>query len=367
MRKGTGLGLAAGLFFIIVYLFAMPSSGQRVLAAEETFSMEEYEAYYERLEGIEDYSDIDRAGFDVIDSQIFPVTLEGFEEISFVPAFDRDYNRLALFFSDINGRIVYKTDLLETNSRKRGVLKQPNKGIDAVAFQDLNGDGRQDIILITKCTVQTQGNGDETCKVGDVLFQDDEGFYRDWRVSDKINRFGMNKSIEFIIAFVRDGYSTEFLYTATTLDELKEKGLVIIEEQFYTRQFEKLGTLRLVPGTYHMGDYQIFMIYFVNEQGMIVWSLQPMEKYDNLYALKGITCRDIDGDGLKDVVVLARYSYEGSQRQIIIKSDYEIYYQRTGGFVADTDFKKEYQCYDSDTMGELVEKARAYWGWSVDD
>ena len=38
-----------------------------------------------------------------------------------------------------------------------------------------------------------------------------------------------------------------------------------------------------------------------------------MEDYDNLYALKGIQGKDLDGDGLKDLVVFGKYSYEGKR------------------------------------------------------
>lgn len=280
-----------------------------------------------------------------------------------IPAFDRQYSRLALFFVRESEEILYKTDQLETNNRTRGQMKQPNRGIAAISFQDVNGDERMDIVLITSCVNDTGDYAGKPYKVGDVLFQSKEGvgFYRDYRISDKINRFGMNKSVEAITAFVRDGYSTEFMYTATTLEELQNNGLQIIEEQCYSRSFAKLGKILVVPGTYRIADYDIFMIYLVNEQGYIVSSLQPMGDYDNLYALKGINCRDIDGDGLKDIVVLARYSYEGEEGQLIVESDYSIYYQRTGGFSVDTDIKGIYQCSDEDTMEALIEKARAYW------
>ena len=151
------------------------------------------------------------------------------------------------------------------------------------------------------------------------------------------------------------------------MEELQSNGLQIIEEQCYWRSFEKLGKLQVVPGIYRIADYDIFMIYLINEQGYIVSSLQPMGDFDNLYALKGINCRDIDGDGLKDIVVLARYSYEGSEGQLVVESDYAIYYQRTGGFSADTDIKSIYQCSEEDTMEALVKKARAYWGWKTED
>ena len=88
-----------------------------------------------------------------------------------------------------------------------------------------------------------------------------------------------------------------------------------------------------------------------------------MGEYENLYALKGITCRDIDGDGMKDILVLARYSSGDDDNELVVKSDYDIYYQRTGGFYADTEVKKKVRCDEESTVAELVEKARACWGW----
>lgn len=325
----------------------------------------QYGEYRQRLEEIEYKNDIAGRGFQVIEDQIFPIEMGEFGEVSFIPAMDESYGRLILLFAASDGEILYKTEQLETNSRYRGRTKQPNQGISAVSFQDLNGDGLMDIVLITSCVNEEGDYAGKTYKVGDVLFQnkDGGGFYRDYRISDKINRFGMNKSIDLIASFVRDGKSTEFLYTATTLKELQNAGLKIISEQCYFRNFEKLGRLQVVPGVYSIAEYGFFMIYLVNEQGTIVWSLQPMGEYDNLYALKGINCRDIDGDGLKDIIVLARYSYEGSGHELIVKTDYAIYYQRTGGFSADMEIRNSYRCNDEVSMEELVEKARAYWGW----
>lgn len=92
-----------------------------------------------------------------------------------------------------------------------------------------------------------------------------------------------------------------------------------------------------------------------------------MGSYDNLYALRGVTCRDIDGDGLKDMVVLAHYSYEGEAGESIVKPDYSVYYQRTGGFVEETEYVGMYECTEETTMEELVKQARAYWGWGTED
>lgn len=355
----------------------LEESGQapplETLAGPETEELENirylYQTYQIRFEAVENRTDISEHGFSIVESQIFPIALDGYEEALMIPAFDAQYHRLALFFASQSGQILYKTDQLETNSRVRGQMEQPNTGIAAVAFQDLNGDGRMDIVLITSCMNDSGSYAGKPYKVGDVLFQSGEGpgFYRDYRIADKINRFGMNKSAESIIAFVRDGYSTEFLYTSTMLEELLQRDFQIIAEQCHVRTFGKLGRLQVVPGIYRIADYDIFLIYLVNEDGYIVSSLQPMGEYDNLYALKGIQCRDIDGDGLKDIVVLARYSKEGEAGQLLVESDYRIYYQRTGGFSADTELNGEYQCSDEDTMETLVQKARHYWGWKTEN
>lgn len=365
-RYGRGLAMAAvlvwGLFSVeTVQASPAETGGDSVLT--------EYEDYYNRFMSIENRDGIADGGFRVVEDQIFALEPDEEDSILMVPAFDGRYNRLALFMVDGDGRILYRTEQLETNYCVKGRMRQPVQSIAAVSFQDLNRDGRMDIVLITSCVNESGAYAGRTYKVGDVLFQDQtgEGFYRDYRISEKINRFGMNKSAESIAAFVRDGESTEFLYTASTLQELQRNRFRVIQEQCYLRTFGKLGKLQVTPGTYRIADYDIFMIYLVNEQGDIVSVLQPMGEYDNLYALKGVTCRDIDGDGLKDIVVLARYSYEGEGGELLIESDYRIYYQRTGGFVPDTEIRDTYRCGDEDTMEILVEKARAYWGWQTTD
>ena len=365
MTKFTrGVMAALLLSCFVMPAFAKEEDEEVALAEENRQLLENYRDYQERLNAIEGEWEINNNGFTVIEDQIFPIETENFGEVWLVPAMEEQYHRIILFLVDEEGIVVYRTDQLAVNSWNIGSLEQPIRGISAVSFQDLNRDGRIDIVLIAECRNRTGAYAGKSYQVGDVLFQDGEGFYRDYRISDKINRFGMNKSAESIIAYVRDGYSTEFLYTASTKSELLRKGFVITEEQDYSRQFEKLGYLEVMPGTYTMAEFATFMIYLVNEQGDIVWSFQPMGDFDNLYALKGIRCVDIDGDGMKDILVLARYSYAGTGNELLVKSDYSIYYQRTGGFETDTEVKQKISCSDEDTVAGLVEKARAYWGWS---
>ena len=338
---------------------------------------EEYERYRERFDRIEKIGDLENQGFRLLEDQIFAMPLQKLpeeavdtteepgNEVWFYAALDTRYHRLAVCIADASGQILYKTDQLEANYCYPGEMRQPVKKLASVSFQDVDNDRDTDIILIVQCHNDRGDYQEESYKVGDVLFQDDGNFYRDYRISDKINRFDMNKNPACILNFVRDGRSTEFLYTAETLADLLNHNFNVIEEQSYTRNFEKLGKLKVVPGTYRMAEYDMFMIYLIDEQGNIVWSFQPMEDYDNLYALKGIQGKDLDGDGLKDLVVFAKYSYEGENGELLVDTVCTIYYQRTAGFEKDTDFTENYECTEEDTLEALVTKIRAYWGWQT--
>lgn len=357
-------------------LFSFCTIAGPFYAAEDKGSeLEQYEEYQLRFEAIEKRGDIGANGFRIMKEQVFFIDLEAYGEVFFIPALDEQYNRFAVFLAKKDGTIVYKTDRLETNNRNQGKLHQPNKGIAAVSFQDIDGDDYTDIILITFCESEAGPYEGRTYKVGDVLFQNapavlGEGasggpvLYRDYRLSDNINRYGMNKSVQSIISYIRDGHSTEFLYSSSALQELVDQGFSISTDQSYWRKFEKWGRLLVVPGTFQMAEYSVFMVYLVNEQGDIVWSFQPMGDYENLYALKGIACRDIDGDGLKDIVIMARYGSEESGNGQVLKTDYSVYYQRTGGFYPGIGEKESCQPGETDTVNDLVEKLRAYWGWN---
>ncbi len=368
-KKVMAVTAVAGLLF----LSALPVHAGGSAGTEEDGALEllieAYQAYEADFAAIETTADIEENGFYVIEEQSFPVILESFgeEEVSFLPVMDWKYHRLAVIIADQEGRVLFKTNQLETNNRRPGELEQLTKDIAAVSFRDLNGDGLTDIILITHCENKEGDYAGNPYKVGDVLFQAQGGFYRDWRISDKINRFSMNKGIDCIEAYVRDGNSTEILYTATTLDELLDNGFQVIQEQSYRRRFEKQGFLKIVPGVIRLGRYDIFMIFLVNDQGSIVFSLQPMGDYDSLYAMRGMTCQDMDGDGMKDIVILGKYTYSGPGGEAMMDVKCSIYYQRTDGFAEDKEFNNYHPCTEEDRVSNLVGLIREYWGWTVKD
>ena len=354
--------------------------------------IERYQDFLRRMEEVKNWKELEKYGFMVIQEHVFPLEMAGEGEVFLVPALDTRCHRMVLFFAESEGEIVFRTEQLETNLQIRGRVEQKNEGVAAVSFPDVNQDGKQDVVLITLCSLPNEGGGG-VYKVGDVLFQGEGSFYRDWRLSERLNRFGMGRSVKLAVSFAMEGASAEFLYEASTMDELKTRGFVVEEAWSFWRDFEKLGKLFVAPGYYKMAEYHIFMVYLANEQGRIVWSVQPMGEHENLYEILGLDSRDIDGDGLKDLTVLARYTLpkeadsseqeaekaEESEEEGLLNTkdkmteemrtekDYAIYYQRTGGFVADTELKSRYVCGEETTLDELVELARSYWGWGTEN
>ena len=100
------------------------------------------------------------------------------------------------------------------------------------------------------------------------------------------------------------------------------------------------------------------------------WDLSADGRHIQSYLHAGIGCADrgndcSGGDGLKDLVVFAKYSYEGENGELLVDTVCTIYYQRTAGFEKDTDFTENYECTEEDTLEALVTKIRAYWGWQT--
>ena len=141
------------------------------VSAADRQVLADYKEYLDRLDGIERQADIGRNGFAVIEEQIFPLETECFGAVSLVPAIERRYHRLALFFIGEDGSVVYRTDQLEANNWNVGVLEQPVVELGAVSFQDLNQDGKMDIVLIVSCKNKSGDYASRNYNVGDVLFQ----------------------------------------------------------------------------------------------------------------------------------------------------------------------------------------------------
>ena len=307
-----------------------------------------------RVESARRESDIEANGFEILQEYRYPVTHDTLGELEFIPAIDRALGRVVLFFIDAGGGIAFRTDDVESNRWFRGELRQPNVGVPGIALRDLDGDGLADIVLICECENPGGAYAGRRYNVGEALFQRDGGFYRDWRISRRLNDLNMGKNLDSVTLYIRDGISLEYLYTSKTPEELLDAGFHIIEGQRTQAYFEKFGLVSVIPGFATFNGQAYLMIYLVNPDGKIIWNFQPMYDYVNFYKIKGVSFRDVDGDGLGDFTLLAEYIRIGAEEKAEIVADYNVYYQRTGYFEEDINVKKVYACGADDELDDVV-------------
>ena len=102
-------------------------------AKEDSLSMflQKYEAYQEGFAAIKSVEDIEENGYEIVENQTFPILLESFseEEVTFYPIMDKKYHRLVVLIADQEGKVLFKTDQLETNYKYLSQLEQPTTGI----------------------------------------------------------------------------------------------------------------------------------------------------------------------------------------------------------------------------------------------
>lgn len=143
----------------MICIFAGMLPMESVSAQNEAIGLlvQKYEDYQESFARIQKVEDIEDSGFEKIEDHTFSVVLESFgeEEVRLVPIMHKEYHRLAVLVTDGEGKVLFKTDQLETNYRQLEQLEQPTKALAAVSFQDLNHDGLTDIVLITNCENDT--------------------------------------------------------------------------------------------------------------------------------------------------------------------------------------------------------------------
>lgn len=362
-------------YILIFFLFVMYFTLQNVMPAlsstyaadtatgrnDENILLNEYSNHFSRVRY---EKDITKNGFQVAKAHVSKIDHAVLGRLTLVPAISKDCHRLALFFLRKSGSVAIKTDDLINNAWLTGRARQTNRDIFCVAFCDLNADGLDDIILISTCQNNFGLYAHKTYHIADVLFQDKKGFYRDPRISDKINRFDMNKTHRAVISFLRDGISTEFLFTAKNLDALLANGFKPVRSQCFTERFEKFGVVDVIPGFFNIAGQNYLMVYIIDKKGNVLWNFQTMHDYVNFYEICAISFRDIDGDGNKDFLLIARYvTYDGNGTAVIQK-DYDIFYQRAGYFLEDTNFKKSYPCRENSNISVITKMARRHWRWS---
>lgn len=117
--------------------------------------------------------------------------------------------------------------------------------------------------------------------------------------------------------------------------ELQKKGFEIIDEHSFWVELENWGKVRLVSGKLPFeGKYKI-CFYLVNGKGDILFNFPDLvdNKMWIFSELKAVSFKDVNKDGLKDIVIIADY-ITGIGKEGAIPFHYsKIYFQKDKTFM----------------------------------
>lgn len=136
---------------------------------------------------------------------------------------------------------------------------------------------------------------------------------------------------------------TSSVYKEKNLNDLQKNGLEIIENQSFWVELEKWGRVKFISAQYPDGGTFKLRFYLVNDRGKILYSLPdfPGNKFWFFFELRAISFKDVNKDGLTDVIVIANYTSGAGQEGAIPFPVASIYFQKDKEFVNISDLDEK--------------------------
>lgn len=120
-----------------------------------------------------------------------------------------------------------------------------------------------------------------------------------------------------------------------TLIDLQEKGLKIIKDQTFWTEFKNWGKVKFVPGELLKDGNLKLYLYLVDNDGNVLYKFP--EFYGNTWSMftefKAVSFKDINKDGMKDIIVISEYMTGVGQEGAIPFPVGSIYFQKEKEFI----------------------------------
>lgn len=97
--------------------------------------------------------------------------------------------------------------------------------------------------------------------------------------------------------------------SAQTIDELKSEGAKIIDKQSFPVKLENFGNVKFVAVSKPVNDYNKAYFYLADSNGNILYTFPDFygNKWSMLSSIDAVSFTDVNGDGLKDIVIVSKY------------------------------------------------------------
>ena len=125
-----------------------------------------------------------------------------------------------------------------------------------------------------------------------------------------------------------------FEFTPYNLKDIK--GFVPVEAQTFPVDLNSWGNVKFVSGKLTAGNHVPAVFYLTDEGGDILYSFNAVLPYS--VDVKAVSFKDVDRDGLKDIIIIVADNYEGSSGGTIAT----VYMQKAdGSFLNDSELDQE--------------------------
>ncbi|WP_077610178.1 hypothetical protein [Clostridium sp. Marseille-P2415] len=129
-----------------------------------------------------------------------------------------------------------------------------------------------------------------------------------------------------------------FEFTPYNLKDIK--GFALIEDQTFMVDLNSWGNVKFVSGKLTAGSHVPVVFYLTNEEGDILYNFNATLPYS--VDIKAVSFKDVNKDGLKDIIMIAADNYDGSSGESIAA----VYLQETDGSFTN-DYKLDQEINDS--------------------
>lgn len=125
-----------------------------------------------------------------------------------------------------------------------------------------------------------------------------------------------------------------FEFTPYNLKDIK--GFTLIEDQTFMVDLNSWGNVKFVSGKLTAGSHVPAVFYLTNEDGDILYNFNATLPYS--INIKAVSFKDVNKDGLKDIIIVAEDNYDGSSGGYIAT----VFLQKAdGSFINDSELDQE--------------------------
>lgn len=113
-------------------------------------------------------------------------------------------------------------------------------------------------------------------------------------------------------------------------------GFAPVEDQTFMVDLNSWGNVKFVSGKLTAGSHVPVVFYLTNEDGDILYNFNAVLPYS--VDIKAVSFKDVDKDGLKDIIIIVEDNYDGASGGTIAT----VYFQKAeGSFLNDTELDQE--------------------------